>query len=86
MRKSFKEWFMNDYLMQTNLSSPLLTGNKAISERQHRICFVGEKILINPNIPMEQLREEISLELFITLRCSLDYINYAKMLIKEWKK
>lgn len=84
MKKSFREWLMNDYLMSVNLSSPLISGNRVISLRQERICVVAEKILQNPHMSLEELRKEISMELFVTMRCALDYINYAKILIKKW--
>jgi len=87
-KKSFREWFTKDYIMQANLSSPLVAGNKSISERQERICRVAEKILDEKNktATIEQLRKEIVTEFFVTMRCSLDYINYAKLFIEVWKK
>jgi hypothetical protein len=84
--KSFREWFKNDYLMRVNLSSELINGNKTLSMRQERICVTAEKIIANPSISLEELRRKISIEFFITMRCALDYINYAKMLIDEWKE
>ena len=77
---------MNDYLMGVNLSSQLVSGNTLISMRQERICVVAEKVIKNPKISLEELRKQISTELFITMRCALDYINCAKTLIEKWKK
>ena len=86
MKKSFREWFTKDYVMQTNLSASIVTGNKSISDRQDRICLVAEKILNNPSMPIKQLREEIAVELFVTLRCALDYIHYAQLLINVYNR
>jgi hypothetical protein len=72
--------------MQTSLSSSIVIGNKSISERQDRLCLVAEKILANPNMPIKQLREEIAVELFVTLRCALDYIHYAQLLINLFNR
>ena len=73
--------------MQTNLSSPLITGNKAINERQERICKVAERMLDGKNkmVTMEQLREEIATEFFVTMRCALDYIHYAALFINVYQ-
>lgn len=84
-KQTFREWFFKDYLMQTNISSPLLIGNKAISDRQERICQVAEYIIKNKNKSIENIREEIAMKFFITMRCSLDYLNYAGLFIEKWK-
>jgi hypothetical protein len=84
--KSFREWFTKDYLMQSPLSSQLLTGNKAISERQERICCVAEILLSREGELIENLRQEIATKYFVTMRCALDYINYATLFINVYKK
>lgn len=76
---------MNEFVMNVNLSSPLVIGNKSISERQERICLVAEKIIANSTKTLEQLRKEIATEFFITMRCSLDYLTYANLLIEKYK-
>lgn len=85
MKKPFREWFTDDYLMQVNLSSQLVSGNRQIALRQERICLVAEKIIENPKMSLEELRKQIAVELFVTRRCALDYINHAKLLIEKWE-
>lgn len=86
-KKTFREWFTQDYLMNSTLSSPLLTGNKAISQRQERICQVAEKMLApeNKTASIEELRKEIATDFFVTMRCALDYINYAALFINVYQ-
>lgn len=84
--KSFREWFFNDYLMKLQLSSPLISGNKNLSDKHERICKVAEYIIANPTINVFDLRKYIALSFFVSMRTSLDYINYAKMFIDEWNK
>ena len=86
MTKTFREWFMNDYVMKSPLSSTLLTGNKAINERQERICKVPELIINNPNMNSEDIRRKIATDFFVTLRCALDYITYAHLFINIYNK
>jgi len=86
LKKPFREWFTNDYLMKVNLSSQLVSGNRQIALRQERICVVAETIIAHPKMSMEELRKQISIELFVTMRSALDYINHAKMLIDKWEK
>lgn len=84
--KTFREWFYYDYLMKLQLSSPLISGNKNLSDKHERICRVAEYIIENPTINVADLRKYIALSFFVSMRTSLDYINYAKMFIDEWNK
>jgi len=86
MKKTFREWFTQDYLMQSPISSQLLTGNKSIAERQERICQIAEMLLSRNGELIENLREEIATKYFVTMRCSGDYIFYANLFIEKWKK
>jgi hypothetical protein len=85
-KKSFREWFTQDYLMQSPLSSQLLNGNKSISDRQERICQVAELLISREGDKIEILRQEIATKYFVTMRCALDYINYATLFINVYKK
>jgi hypothetical protein len=86
MKKSFREWFTQDYLMQSPLSSQLLNGNKSISDRQERICQIAELLMAREGDNIDILRQEIATKYFVTMRCSLDYINYATLFINIYKK
>jgi hypothetical protein len=88
MIKTFREWFFNDYLMQSPLSSQLLIGNKSVSERQERICQIAELIIENENklVTVEHLREEIAMKYFVTMRCSGEYLFTANMYINKYKE
>jgi len=77
---------MNDYLMNSPLSSPLLTGNKGIADRQERICRVAELLMAREGDKIEILRQEIATKYFVTMRCSGDYIFYANLFIEKWRK
>ena len=73
--------------MQSPLSSVLLNGNKAIAERQERICKVAEKMLDKSNeaATIEDIRKEVATEFFVTMRCALDYIHYAALFINVYQ-
>lgn len=86
MKKSFREWFTQDYLMQSPISSQLLNGNKTIADRQERICQVAELLMAREGDLIEILRQEIATKYFVTMRCALDYINYATLFINVYKK
>jgi len=83
-KEDFVDWFNNTFLFNRDASSPtILFNNSATSARFVRIREVAVMLLENPNSP--KLREQIALKFFITMRCALDYINYAKMILEEWK-
>jgi hypothetical protein len=82
--KTFREWFFQDYLMQSSISSQLLIGNKSISERQERICQVAELILSKDTNTIDNIRKDIIIKFFISSRCALDYINYATLFINVY--
>ena len=84
-QEKFIDWFNNTFLFNRDSSSPtLLYNNSAINARFVRIREVAVMMLEKPTSP--KLREEVALKFFITMRCALDYINYAKMILEEWKK
>jgi hypothetical protein len=87
LNKTFREWFSTDYLMQAPHSSLLMSNNSFINDRKERICQVAEKILkstSNPNI--SEIREEVAIEFFVSMRCALDYITFALLLINIYNK
>lgn len=89
MRKEseqFEEWFNSTFLFSRDPTSVLVNSDHKTIERKRRaIGEVCKRILNNPNKPVEELREEIAVDFFISMRCALDYINYSKLILKEWK-
>jgi len=88
MKKSerFERWFKSSFLLSREMTSPLISSeNKAAKERFERIGYVAKLILDNPKIPQDRLRKKIALNLFISMRIALDYINYAKIVLEEFQ-
>lgn len=89
MKKSerFERWFKSSFLFSRESSSPLLVSeNKAMREKFERICLVCKRILDNPKTDIEILRKEVAMKFFVNMRTSLDYINYAKIVLDEYKR
>ena len=89
MRESekFEEWFKGYFMCSRESSSPLIiSDNKTFEGRADRILKVCKLILDNPNKDTETLRKEVAMRFFITMRGSLDYLNYAKLIIDKWKR
>lgn len=87
MKKSerFEQWFKSSFLFSRESSSPLLVSENKIMQRKfERICGVAKLILDNPKIPVEKLRKKVAMNYFISMRCALDYISYAKLILEEW--
>jgi len=87
MRESekFEEWFKGSFICSLSPTSPLIiSNNKTIEARSLRILEVCKLILDNPKKDIETLRKEIAMKFFLTLRGSLDYLNYAKLILIKW--
>jgi hypothetical protein len=88
MRESekFEEWFNSTFLFSRDPTSVILNSeHKTIEAKYKRIGEVCKRILDDPKKPTQQLREEIAVDFFISMRCALDYINYAKLVLAKWK-
>jgi hypothetical protein len=89
MKKSerFERWFKSSFLFSRKDISPILVSeNRIMRGKFERICEVATLILDNPKMPMEKLRKKVAIDYFISMRCSLDYINYAKTVLDEYQK
>lgn len=83
--KEFGRWFNSTFLFSRDPTSMILNSDsKAVMERYSRICEICKRMLNKPNRPIEELRKEIAVDMFVTMRISLDYINYAKLILEEW--
>ena len=49
-----------------------------------RIELVCKMILENPKKDVPELRRMVAMRFFVSMRCALDYINYAKIVLGEW--
>jgi hypothetical protein len=84
--EQFSEWFDNAFLCSRDPSSPLLVSeNPEVKARFLRIKKSCLLILENPKADDDWLRKEIAITIFVSLRCALDYLNYAKLVIQKWK-
>ncbi len=82
----FEEWYHSTFLFSRDPYSQILSGeNKALKAKYGRICEVCKRMLDYPNKPIQELRKEIAVDMVVSMRCALDYINYAKLVLKEWK-
>lgn len=91
MRKSqvekFDEWYNGYFLASRDPTSPILVGeNRQAQVKFKRIGVVCKTIIENKDMTWEQIRKKISIELFISMRCALDYLSYSKLIIEEWEK
>jgi hypothetical protein len=82
----FEEWFKSSFLFSRGAASPLLVSeNKTMKAKFLRICEVCKLLIENPEKDTQEIREQIAMKYFISMRCSLDYINYAKVVLRQWK-
>lgn len=85
--KNFSEWFDGTFLCSRDAASPLIfSENPEVRARYKRIKKVCTIIIENPDEPEEWIRREIALTFFVTMRCSLDYLNYAKMVLQKFRE
>jgi hypothetical protein len=49
-----------------------------------RIELVCQMLLENPKKDVPELRKMVAMRFFVSMRCALDYINYAKVVLDEW--
>jgi hypothetical protein len=83
--EDFEAWFNSTFLFSRDPASTLLNcESKTMTAKYNRICEVCKRMIKNPNKPTQRLREEIAMDFFISMRCSLDYINYAKLVLERW--
>jgi hypothetical protein len=85
--EAFSEWFNGEFLCSRDIASPLLVSeNPEVKARFIRIEKVCEIILENPNADNDWLRKEVALRLFVSMRCALDYLNYARLIIDKYNR
>lgn len=89
MRESekFEEWYKSSFICSLSPTSLLIiSDNKTIEGKSFRILEVCKMILDNPKVDTETLRKEVAMRFFITMRGSLDYLNYAKLILIKWNQ
>lgn len=85
--EKFEQWFKGAFLGSREPSSLLLlSDNKTMEGKFVRILEVCKMILDNPKVDIENLRKEVAIKFFLSMRCSLDYLNYAKLVIVKWEQ
>ena len=83
----FSEWYDGQFLCSRDEASPLLISeNKPIKGKFIRIKKVCILILSNPTMNDVDIRKEIAMMFFISMRCALDYLNYAKIVLDKYNK
>lgn len=83
--EKFEQWFKGFFISNLSPCSPLLiSDNKTMEGKSLRILEVCKMILNNPKKDEEALRKEIAIMFFLSMRCSLDYLNYAKLILKKY--
>lgn len=84
--EQFEQWFKTTFLFSRQAVSPLLISeNKTIKSRFLRICEVGKILIESPNKDIQEMRAEIAMNYFVSMRCALDYINYAKIVVAQFQ-
>lgn len=85
--EDFELWFNGEFLFSRQAASPLLVSeSKTMKARFIRIKEVSIILLENPEKDTQLIRAEIAMKYFVSMRCSLDYLSYAKIVLKEWEK
>jgi hypothetical protein len=85
--EKFDKWYNGYFLASRNPTSPLLVGeNKQVKAKFLRIEVVCQMILESPKVDLQTLRKMVAVRFFISMRCALDYINYANIVLEEYRK
>jgi hypothetical protein len=85
--ENFSEWFDGQFLCSRDSASPLLLSeNKTMKGKYLRIKRVCLFLLMNPKMSDEDVRKEIAMNFFVSMRCALDYLNYAKLVLDKYKR
>ncbi len=83
--EDFSEWFDGQFLCSRDEASQLMMSeNKTVKGKYLRIKKVCLFILSNPTIKDEDIRKEIAMMFFVSMRCALDYLNYSKIVIDKY--
>ena len=81
----FDQWFEVRFLIDRNINSPIIVSeNKTQLTKFRRFKTVTQEILDKPDKSIVELRREIVLKFFVTMKTALDYINYANLIIEEY--
>ena len=85
--RKFEEWYFGSFIASRLPSSIIISSeNRTVQSKFRRIFEVAVLELENPRTNWQELRKKVALDYFISMRCALDYLGYAKMIIEEWKK
>lgn len=85
--EQFENWFNTTFLFSRQAASPLLVSeSKTMKARFIRIREIAIMLIENPKKDTQLIRTQIAMKYFVSMRCSLDYINYAKVVLNEWKQ
>ena len=85
--KKFEEWFDGQFLCSRDEASQLIMSeNKTVKGKYLRIKKVCLYILSNPTMKDEDIRKEIAMMFFVSMRCALDYLNYAKIVLDKYNR
>ena len=84
--KDFSEWYDGQFLCSRDEASLILISeNKTVKGKYLRIKKVCLFILSNSTMSDVEIRKEIAMMFFVSMRCALDYLNYAKIIINKYK-
>lgn len=84
--EQFEQWFNTTFLFSRQAASPLLVSeSKTMKARFIRIREVAVMLIKNPTKEVQEIRIEIAMKYFVSMRCALDYVNYAKMVIIQFQ-
>lgn len=87
LTEQFSEWFDGQFLCSRDMASPLLLSeNKTMKGKYLRIKRVCLFVIQNPKMDEESIRKEIAMNFFVSMRCSLDYLNYSKIVLEKFKE
>jgi hypothetical protein len=82
----FEEWFYGEFLCSRDSASTIIRSeSKSVQAKYDRVCKICKRMIENPDKSLQELREEIAVDFFLSMRIALDYINFCKLIVKRWK-
>lgn len=86
-KKGFLDWYNSEFLCSRDPLSPVICSeNKAAIAKFRRIGEIANTLLNCPQRDIHELREEVALKYMVSMRISLDYINLAKLVLKQYNQ
>ncbi len=81
-REQFEKWFDNTFLSTRNPCSTILNIQDRREILKHKKMKEVCLMMLRQNWKTDELRRELALSFFVSMRTALDYVDYAKMILE----